>query len=306
MKFPKLLFFLPLLSLIITSCSSDDSNTDPVVIEPPVIDLTNQKLVSFSYPNDPYIGIIRDKESYEYDSTNKIVKVKEGGYVYGVTYVNPDLIEVNQLEDNLTGLKVNAKTSIHLKAGSVESIVHNEIIVYDDKDQIFSAASDSTVYMYKNEYLSNVKSYSKNKYYPSYRLVNQVDFEEHNGNITKAVTKLVLADISYTINYTYDSDAYVKGSDYTYETPLLYSYYTLYSVLHDKFGKKSSNNIIKIDHEYTNSAPYPRSFKTMTLKRTLDTEKRLKEIIVSGTTFDDLKNYVGLDFKDAKATFTYQ
>ena len=306
MKFPKLLFFLPLLSLVITSCSSDDSNSDPVVVEPPVIDLSNQKLVSFSYPYDKYIGIRRDDESYEYDNANKIVKVKEGGYVYGITYVNPDLIEVNQLEDNVTGLKINAKTSIHLKAGSVESIVKNEIIVYDDKDEIFSATSDSTVYMYKNEYLSNVKSYNKNKYYPSYRLVNQVDFEEHNGNITKAVTKSFLSEISYAINYTYDADAYVKGSDYTYETPLFYSYYTLYSILHDKFGKKSSNNIIKIDHEYTNLAPYPRSFKTMTLKRTLDTEKRLKEIIVSGTTFDDLKNYVGLDFKDAKATFTYK
>jgi hypothetical protein len=305
MKFPKLLFFLPLLSLVITSCSSDDSNSDLVVIKPPV-DLANQKLVSFSYAYDPYIGTSRPDEFYEYDNTNKIVKVKEGGDVYGVTYVNPDLIEVNQLEDLYTGLKVNSKRSIHLKAGSVESIVHDEILVYDNKDEIFSVNSDSTVYMYKNEYLSNVKSYSKNNYYPSYRLVKQVDFEEHNGNITKAVIKSVLAETSYTINYTYDSDAYVKGSDYTYETPLFYSYYTLYSILQDKFGKKSTNNIIKIDHQYTNSAPSARSFKTMSLKRTLDTEKRLKEIIISGTTFDDIKNYVGLDFKDAKATFTYK
>ncbi|WP_409416965.1 hypothetical protein [Flavobacterium sp. PS2] len=305
MKFPKLLFFLPLMSVVITSCSSDDSKSDPVVA-PPVIDLANQKLISFSYPYDPYIGIRRDDESYEYDNTNKIVKVKEGGYVYGITYVSPDLIEVNQLEDNLTGFKIISKRSIHLKAGSVESIINNEIFVSETNSEISSVSSDSTVFTYKNQYISKVESYRKSKYYPTYRLGQQVDFEEQNGNITKAVIKSVLAGTSYTINYTYDSDAYVKGSDYTYETPLLYSYYTLFSVLHNKFGKKSTNNIVKIDHEYTDSKPSPRSFKTMTLRRILDSEKRLKEIVVSGTTFDDLKNYVGLDFKDAKGTFTYK
>lgn len=305
MKFPKLLFFLPLLSVAITSCSSDDSNADPVVVEPPVIDLKNQKLVSFSYPSHPYIGIVRDKESYEYDNENKIVKVKEGGFVYGITYVNSDLIEVNQLEDNITGVKINSKRSIHLKAGSVESIVNHQSNVNESNPEVVNTSSDSTLYTYKNQYISKVKIYSKNTFSPSYALVSEVNFEEQNGNITKAEVNLVRAKFSYTINYTYDADAYVKGSDYTYETPLLYSYNTLYSILQDKFGKKSTNNIVKIDHEYTNLAPYPRSFKTMTLKRTLDTEKRLKEIIVSGTTFDDLKNYVGLDFKDAKATFTY-
>jgi hypothetical protein len=305
MKFPKLLFFLPLMSVVITSCSSDDPISDPVVA-PPVIDLANQKLISFSYPGDLYIGIRRDDESYEYDSTNKIVKVKEGGYVYGITYVSQDLIEVNLLEDNVSDFKVNSKRLIHLKAGSVESIVHNEIFVPETKNGISSFRSDSTVYTYKNQYISKVESYSKSKYYPTYELHQQVDFEEQNGNITKAVIKSVVAGTSYTINYTYDSDTYVKGSDYTYETPLLYSYFTLFSVLHDKFGKKSTNNIVKIDHEYTDSKPYHRSFKTMTLKRTLDSEKRLKEIVVSGTTFDDLNNYVGLNFKEAKGIFTYK
>lgn len=307
MKIPKLLFILPLISLVLTSCSSDGSTSDSDVVKPGVdINPANQKLVSFSFPYDPYIGIRRDDEFYGYDNTNKIVKVKEGGFVSEVIYKSPDLIEVNQLEDNITGIKINSKIAIHLKSGSIVSIVHNQISVDEIKNDIFSTSSDSSVYAYRNQYISKIKTYRKNDYNPTYRLDEQVDFEEQNGNVTKAVVQSILGGTSYTINYTYDSVAYVNGSDYTYETPLFYCYNTLASILHDKYGKKSVNNIVKMDFEYTNSKPYPRSFKTMSLKRTLDTANRLKEIVVSGTTFDDLNNYVGLNFKDAKATFIYQ
>lgn len=265
-----------------------------------------QKLVSYDYPYHENIGIRRDKETYEYDSNNKIVKVTEGGYAYGITYVSADLIEINQLEDNLTGYKVNSKRLVHLKDGYVESIVNTEIIVSETKDEVFSASSDSTVFTYKNKYISKSETYRKNKYYPVYQITQQADFEEQNGNITKATIKTLYPETTYSINYTYDTEPYVNGSDYTYETPMLYSYYTLYSILHDKMGKKTTNNIVKLDHVYTDFKPYSMSFKTMTLKRNLDTEKRLKEIVISGTVFDGVTGDKTLEYKDAKGTFTFK
>jgi hypothetical protein len=306
MKIKKLLFFLPVLSLVITSCSSDEPTPEPVVEPPVVVAPVPQKLVSYDYPYHENIGIRRDKETYEYDSENRIAKVSFGGAAFGITYVSSDLIEVNQLEDNLTGYKVNSKSSIHLKEGSVELIVKREIIVSETKEEVFSVSTDSTVFTYKNKYLSKTQTYQKNNYFPVYRVINQADFEEQNGNITKATVKLLYPETTYIIDYTYDTEAYVNGSDYTYETPLIYSYNLWHFILHDKMGKKSTNNIIKMDHSYPETKPGIRSFKTMTLRRKLDTEKRLQEIVISGTVFDGATGDKTLEYKDAKGTFTYK
>jgi len=306
MKFKKLLFLLPVFSVIITSCSSDDPSPEPVVEPPVVVAPVPQKLVSYEYPYHENMGLFRDKETYEYDNANRITKVSFGGAAFGITYVSADLIEVNQLEDALTGYKVNAKTSIYLKEGNVQLIVTKEITVYETKEEIFSTSTDSTVFTYNNKFISKSETYQKNNFFPVFRIIRQADFVEQNGNITKTTAKILYPETTYNIDYTYDTDAYVTGSDYTFETPMLYSYIFMYSILHDKMGKKSANNIVKIDHSYPEIRPSSRSFKTMTLKRNLDTEKRLKEIVISGTVFDGVTGDKTLEYKDAKGIFTFK
>ncbi|OXA83292.1 hypothetical protein [Flavobacterium hercynium] len=305
MKFKKLLFLLPALSVIITSCSSDDQTPGSVVEPPVVVAPVPQKLFSFTPAYNLNIGISRYIESYEYDDKNRIVKINEGGPVFGVTYISEDLIEINQLSDVATGFKINSKRLIYLKDGRIELMVHNENYLSDITNQTKYVSADSTLFTYKNNYLSKVEMYRKTDYNPTYELSTKVEFEEHNGNIIKAHLVSMFEPMSYTVNYTYDTEPYVNGIDHIYQTPLQFSYYMLRGVLYDKIGKKSTNNIVKIDCDYHfQPVNHGISLKTMTIKRNLDSEKRLKELLFSGTSFDNENNL--LEFKDATATFTYK
>lgn len=303
-----LLFLLPIIFFTITSCSSDseDSPTKPEPEKPEVINPANQKLVSIVYPQSMDIGYSKDPQTYEYDDLKRVNKVSFTGWVYGVTYVNENLIEVEMLDDPIAGLKQHSKRSFHLQNGNVALVVNSSYDIVESTKEVRAGTKDSILYKYTNNYLSRVEHYGSNNNGINYRLNRQVDFKIENGNVTQTKETGYAGEV-VEVNYTYDSNAYINMGDMIYETPLSYvNNFGMDIVVKDRLGKKSTNNIIKIDNIYKAYLPQPTSFNSITLKRNVDEFGRISEILMSGTTLTVLNSNNFKNFNDVKMSFIYK
>ncbi|WP_166924527.1 hypothetical protein [Flavobacterium poyangense] len=310
MRFLKLPFIFPFLILsTITSCSSDtDSPSTPDPVLPEVVNPANEKLVSVVYPFSSNIPYMMDKQDFEYDNLKRISKIALGGFVHGITYVNPDLIEINLLDDPIEGIKMQSKKTITLKDGNVVLIVDRKFDVYAAANEVRNSQTDSTLFSYTNKYLSKVQFYRKSvNWGNSYSLNKQVDFQQVNGNITQAKITEVKSGIGTVVNYTHDASPYMNMGDMVYETPLYYgSVEGLHIFFKDKLGKNNVNNITKAELSYEKSLPGYFAYKTINFSRNVDKHGRLTEILLSGTTIKDINETPAGNFINEKMSFIYK
>lgn len=303
-----LLFLLPFIFFTITSCSSDsgDSPTKPTPVQPEVINPANQKLVSIVYPRSMDIGYSRDPQTYEYDDLKRVNKISFSGWVYGVTYVNDNLIEIDMLDDPIAGFKQNSKRSLHLQNGDITLMVNSSFDVVEATKEVRSSSKDSVLFKYTNNYLSRLEYYGSSNNGKNYRLNRQVDYKIENGNVTQMKETGYSGEV-VEVNYTYDNSPYINMGDMIYETPFFYAFnYGMDIVVKDRIGKKSTNNVIKIDNIYKNYLPQPTAFNSITLKRNLDEFGRLAEILMSGTTITEVNSTNFKKFTDVKMSFIYK
>lgn len=309
MRFSKLPFILfSSICITITSCSSDeDSASDTLPVQPEVVNPANEKLVSVVYPFSNNIPYMMDKQTFEYDNLNRISKIKFTGFVYGVTYVNPDLIEINLLEDPIEGRKMVSKKTISLKDGNVTLIVDKKFDLIEATNESKNAETDSTLFSYSNKYLSKVQFYGKSvNWGNSYSLDKQFDFIEVNGNITQAKETSEYSGIT-EVNYSYDSNPYVNMGDMVYETPLYFgSVEGLHVFFKDKLGKKNVNNIAKVDFSYEKRSNQFLGYRTIFFTRNLDKNGRLSEILLSGTLTKSVDGTPSSSFNNEKMSFIYK
>lgn len=302
MKFPKLLFLIPLIFLTISSCSSDDSSQDN---EPEVVNPTSQKLISVVYPSSQLMAYSMPREEYRYDNLKRINSILSPGYLNGVTYVNDNLIEADLLMENVSNFDIEQKVSMHLKNNIIEFSITNKIFRLTDTKAIYRVDRDSTVYTYENEYVSRVMIYHKTLIQGDgkYRLENQIDSKVTNGNITE-LKRIEFGKVIIT-NYTYDTNPSISMGDLAYDTPLFLMGGLFNIILKDRLGKKSANNIIAIENTYE-EIPFDKSYKKINFKRNLDKYGRLSEILMSGSAITSNVNNVSTDFTDEKVIFKYE
>jgi hypothetical protein len=170
----KIIKLLPVVFFLITSfsCSSDDE----IAIEEPLV---NFNIKSISYPQDTG-SFMTDKATYEYNDSNKINKISYGGgTVYDVNYINTDLIELNLLEENVSGAEIEVKKNIYLNNNIVQNIVTNTEFIRPNYDEY---SRDSISYTYDNNYPSKVEYFVKvsntNPITNNYQLTKKIQFTQ--------------------------------------------------------------------------------------------------------------------------------
>ncbi len=295
----KIIKLLPIVFFLITSfsCSSDDE----IVIEEPLINLN---IKSISYPQDTG-SFMTDKTTYEYDESNKINKISfgGGGTVYEVNYINTNLIELNLLEENISGAEIEVKKSIYLNNNIVQNIVTNTEFITPNSNEY---SRDSISYTYDNNYPSKIEYYVKvsntNPITNNYQLIKKTQFTVNNGNIIKAITtenQVVKESI-----YTYDNQPHLEFGEFTYEMPLNSSFE--YILIHDKLNLRNSNNIIALANSFETPFEFTPEYETINYTRILDSDNRLSEIVISGSTIATHPGWPSSStFSNKKGTFTY-
>jgi hypothetical protein len=301
-------FLLLFIFFTITSCSSDDnvSSTKPNPVQPEVINPASQKLISIDYPYSPDIVYSKDDQTYEYDDLKRVNKISYSGWVYGVTYLNENLVEINMLNDPFAGRRENSKQLLHLQNGNITLMVKSSFDVIELTNEVRNSQKDSVVFKYTNNYLSGLEEYQSRNNGKNYSLNRQVDYKIENANIIQMKETGYSGEV-VEVNYTYDNSPYIDMSDMIYETPFFYATKASKSIVtKDRIGKKSANNIIKIDFKYKNYLPHRKAFNSIVLKTNLDKFGRLAEVLMSGTTKTEVNSTNFENFTDVKTSFIYK
>lgn len=276
------------------SCSSDDSK----IIEESQDSEVSTNILSISYPQETgsYMG---DTHHYEYDESNKVSEIRFGGIVYGVNHISDNLIELNLLEENISNLEIETKTSIHLNDNRVQKIITNTT---SSSPSISTKSRDSVSYIYENNYPFRIEHYSKNFNSGNYQLKKEIDFTISNGNITKKITKE--GEVIKTSTYNYDSEPHIKYGESSYETPLTTG--LGYILIHDKLGIGNTNNIASMSNSFETPYTLTPEYKTINYSRAVDSDNRIIEISISGTTIATHPGYPeSEEFTDKKGVFSY-
>ncbi|WP_044399483.1 hypothetical protein [Lacinutrix sp. Hel_I_90] len=292
----KTLKLLTLLLILSYSCSSSDEEQTPT--ETPIV---NKNVKNVKYPtssNTNGMAGINTNLDFYYDN-DQLSTIYNFPYTYGVNYINNNLIELDIIAEITSG-DVTGKRSIHLNNNTVQFIIDEKTTSYTNSPSI--EAKDSINYTYQNQYLSKVEFYSKSTgpfSNPDYRLNKKIEFTVENGNVVKTVSTgnfLIKTSI-----YTYDNKTNIKYSGFAIESPLNLGFD--YILLHDKTGLSNQNNIISINNTF--EGEIRREYETITYEYVLDSNERLSEIIISGTTIRTLPSPETTTFTNEKTEFIY-
>lgn len=294
MKFLKLLLLAFL--FLNYSCSSE---TEEEVESPKKI---NNKLVSISYPKDTG-SYMMDRTFYEYNTSGQINKISFYGNSYNVIYVSENLIELNLIKDNILNAEIKETIYINLKNNSVQNSVTHTVFKALNYTQY---SKDSIAYIYKNDYPYKVNYYTKmgdkNPISNNYELIKSITLTVEDGNITKAIT--TEGKTTKVSTYTYDNNSHINLGEFTYEMPLGLDFKHI--LIHDKLGKKSTNNIVSVKNTFKTPFELVPEYKTIDYTRVLDSHNRLIEISISGKTISTHSGYPSsVSFTDKSGIFSY-
>ena len=293
-----------LISILNTSCSSDDNLKQPIdsLIEQPV-NPSSQNLFSISSPRGQDMAYSGDTQEFEYDNLKRITKISFGGIVFGVIYANENLIETNLLQENISNVNLTLKSLYYIQDNKIQYILKNAISRSVDTNIFQDKERDSIQFTYVNNYISKIEEYSKftrTVNFPAYKLEDKTEFEITNGNITRTQrTNLNIGIITST--FTYDDKPYIPMSEFAYETP-----YYLNNILIEKYiGSKSKNNVIRVVNVYPQIAASQKYFEVVNYSRELDQFGRLQYINLSGNTITT-NPFINSSFSNKKTVFTYK
>lgn len=317
-------FYLLLLAISIISCDSNETETTEEPVDSEIneeiedteieeeIEVTeideeiedqevNTNISSISFPQGTG-SYFMDKNTYEYNESNQIEKISFGGTVYGVEHIGDEKIELTLLYDNVTNLDTEIVKTIHLEDNVVQYIVTNTKFVATNG--YTQQKRDSISFKYSDNYPSRIEYYSKHLIHSpnSYDLVKEVDLTMINGNIVKKVTSQ--DNLIKTSNYEYDNETHIEHGENIYETPMFIGFE--YILIHDKLGERNTNNIIALTNDFDTSDEFVSQYKTINYSRVMDSNNRLVEISISGTTIATDPSYPSsASFSGKKGLYAY-
>lgn len=310
MKFKKLLLpFLAFIFFSIASCSSDSENLQKIITDPATENLSS---IEYPYAGANVLSNSFHTKKYEYDNMKRINKFNIGGDIYDVTYVSSDMIEINLIDDLMTGVKAYSKRRLKLKNGNVTNIVDKRFFIRESTSEVFGSQIDSTAFTYSDSYLSKIDNYLSDDNGKTFKLQDKFDFQVTGGNITQVKKTDSFTKNVFIWNYKYDTNSHINFGDMMLETPFFLAERGRIGIfLNDMLGKKSTNNITSIEYDYSGVLSYYNDYsyyKNITLKRNLDKFGRLNEILMSGSVFMNLKDGTTITktFSDAKLKLTYK
>lgn len=296
-------------TITLFSCSKDS----PPNVADTNIDPNSENLFSIRYPYSQDLPYNRDPYKFEYDNSKRIVKYSISNsstpYTIGITYVNPNLIETNLLEDGISNFDITAKSLYTLQNNKIQYAVTKTIRKNVGSQLIYDTTIDSTLFSYDNNNIVKVETYSIGRDSPDrpgYFLQYKIDYQLSNGNITKTIFTngpYSSSRLNYTSNFTYDNQPYIPFGEFAYETPI--SNFVNYILL-DKFtGNKTVNNIVKVVKSYPIGF-LEKSFETINYTREVDQFGRLKNIFMSGNIINSGSNQNNSSFTNQKIEFIYK
>ena len=300
----RIITFLSTLTILAVtiSCSSSDNELPSSGNDQPDNSQTtiNTKPLSVTYPYDSNYNLAYSQEQKTFTYENeKVSKITYGGFVYSVKYTNSNLIELDLLLENVSNTDIKEKKSIYLNNNTVQYILIDNTTIYSNRVEHIK---DSISYSYINNFPSKIEYYQKTPGKTPYSLSKKIEFTISNGNIT--TSKTTDNQETETRNYTYDNNPHIKYGELAYETPL--NLQIEYILIHDKIGIENLNNITSVSQ--TIESPYSSLmyYKTINYTRKIDTNNRLLEISMTGTTLvTSSSSTVNKEFVDQKIKLAY-
>lgn len=301
MKVPYFIGFF-LTAILCIQCSSDDATpSDPGDKNEEEVQELNYRLSKIDLNHSADQPYYIDDFEYIYDDSGKIINIRQWGRLFEVTYPNESLIQLKQIEDNVSNADLTALHEIHLKDNTVDYITQLTITKFNNGQTV--SQSDSIKYSYTENRLIKVETFTNDTN------TKTVDLSYENGNIKETIT--TLNDRIITARYEYDTKPKITLSDAKFESPIFNISSLHYILTHDKLGVQSKNNLTstRISYNYSLFAP---GYEEINYKHVIDEKTGLLSVIEhSGRAKSDEEEaypnyYPSRTFDDIKVSFEYE